>query len=54
MPDCDVPSSVFVFATVALQAGFSDILHFNRLFRSRFGATPSDMRGVEEIAMQAQ
>ena len=25
---------------VALQAGFSDISHFNRLFRSRFGDTP--------------
>ena len=29
---------------VALQAGFSDISHFNRLFRSHFGATPSDVR----------
>jgi AraC-like DNA-binding protein len=29
---------------VALEAGFSDISHFNRLFRSRFGATPSDVR----------
>jgi AraC-like DNA-binding protein len=29
---------------VALQAGFSDISHFNRLFRSRIGYTPSDVR----------
>jgi AraC-like DNA-binding protein len=29
---------------VALQTGFSDISHFNRLFRSRFGGTPSDVR----------
>ena len=29
---------------VALQAGFSDISHFNRLFRSRFGRTPRDVR----------
>jgi AraC-like DNA-binding protein len=29
---------------VALQAGFSDISHFNRLFRSRFGDTPSEVR----------
>jgi AraC-like DNA-binding protein len=29
---------------VALQSGFSDISHFNRLFRSRFGGTPSDVR----------
>ena len=32
---------------VALQAGFSDISHFNRLFRSRFGDTP---KGVREHA----
>jgi AraC-like DNA-binding protein len=30
---------------IALQAGFSDISHFNRLFRSRFGDTPSGVRG---------
>jgi AraC-like DNA-binding protein len=30
---------------VALQVGFSDISHFNRLFRSRFGDTPGGVRG---------
>ena len=30
---------------VALQVGFSDISHFNRLFRSRFGDTPRGVRG---------
>jgi AraC-like DNA-binding protein len=30
---------------IALQSGFSDISHFNRLFRSRFGDTPSGVRG---------
>jgi AraC-like DNA-binding protein len=29
---------------VALQAGFSDISQFNRLFRARFGDTPSAVR----------
>jgi AraC-like DNA-binding protein len=29
---------------IALQAGFSDISHFNRLFRARFGDTPSAVR----------
>jgi AraC-like DNA-binding protein len=29
-----------LISDVALQAGFSDVSHFNRLFRSRFGDTP--------------
>src|SRR5262249_41701205 len=29
---------------IALQVGFSDISHFNRLFRSRFGDTPKGVR----------
>ena len=29
---------------VALQASFSDISHFNRLFHSRFGDTPKGVR----------
>jgi AraC-like DNA-binding protein len=31
-------------ADIALEAGFSDISHFNRLFRARFGDTPSGVR----------
>lgn len=30
---------------IALDAGFSDISNFNRLFRARFGDTPSGIRG---------
>lgn len=30
---------------LALEAGFSDLSHFNRCFRRRFGATPSQIRG---------
>jgi AraC-like DNA-binding protein len=29
---------------VALEAGFSDLSHFSRAFRRRYGVTPSDMR----------
>jgi len=29
---------------IAYDCGFSDISHFNRLFRQRFGCTPSDVR----------
>jgi AraC-like DNA-binding protein len=35
---------VLRIADVALEAGFSDVSYFNRLFRSRFGDTPSDVR----------
>jgi AraC-like DNA-binding protein len=31
-------------ANIALEAGFSDVSNFNRLFRSRFGDTPSGVR----------
>jgi AraC-like DNA-binding protein len=30
---------------IALEAGFPDVSHFNRLFRARFGDTPSSVRG---------
>jgi AraC-like DNA-binding protein len=31
---------------VALQCGFNEVAHFNRMFRRRFGASPSEMRGT--------
>ncbi|WP_454628120.1 helix-turn-helix domain-containing protein [Bradyrhizobium cenepequi] len=31
-------------SAIAAQAGFSNVSHFNRLFRLRFGDTPSGMR----------
>jgi AraC-like DNA-binding protein len=33
---------------IALDVGFSDISYFNRLFRSRFGDTPSDVRSLHQ------
>jgi AraC-like DNA-binding protein len=29
---------------IAFEAGFSDLSHFNRSFRRRFGESPSDVR----------
>jgi len=29
---------------IALEAGFTDLSHFNRSFRRRYGATPSEIR----------
>ena len=31
-------------STIAFEAGFSDLSYFNKLFRRRFGGTPSDVR----------
>jgi AraC-like DNA-binding protein len=33
-------------STIAFDCGFSDISHFNRVFRRRFGCTPSDARNA--------
>jgi AraC-like DNA-binding protein len=37
----DVPVS-----TIAFDCGFTDVSHFNRSFRQRFGCTPSDVRNA--------
>ena len=29
---------------IAYESGFSDVSHFNRLFRRRFGCAPNDVR----------
>jgi AraC-like DNA-binding protein len=39
-------SSHVPISTIALDCGFSDISHFNRVFRRRFGCTPSDARNA--------
>jgi AraC-like DNA-binding protein len=31
-------------SAIAFDASFGDLSHFNRLFRRRFGATPSEVR----------
>lgn len=35
---------------IAMEAGFSDISHFNRLFRARFGDTPRGVRDSRDAA----
>jgi AraC-like DNA-binding protein len=32
-------------AEIAYRSGFSDLSHFNRRFKARFGATPRELRG---------
>jgi AraC-like DNA-binding protein len=44
------PDSAGRITDVALQAGFSDISQFNRLFRARFGDSPSAVRAQRRRA----
>jgi AraC-like DNA-binding protein len=39
---------------VALEAGFSDISHFNRLFRTRFGVSPRGVRSAGRMIVQSR
>ena len=34
---------------IVLAAGFGDVSHFNRLFRRRYGETPSDVRAAGRL-----
>jgi AraC-like DNA-binding protein len=40
----DLQCSDRAIAVIAFIVGFSDLLHFNRAFRRRFGMTPSETR----------
>jgi AraC-like DNA-binding protein len=39
---------------IALDVGFSDISHFNRLFRTRFGVPPRGVRGAGRIVAESR
>ena len=39
-------------ADVAFACGFGDLSYFNRVFRRRYGATPSDMREAARDALE--
>jgi AraC-like DNA-binding protein len=40
----DPPMMEWTISKIAFAAGFNDLSHFNRVFRRRFGKTPSDLR----------
>ena len=42
----DPPQMGRSISTIAYESGFSDLSHFNRAFRRRYGATPSDVRAA--------
>ena len=37
-------------SAIALEAGFGDVSYFNRCFRRRYGATPTQLRGAPRDA----
>jgi AraC-like DNA-binding protein len=39
-------------STIAFKLGFNDLSHFNRAFRRRYHATPSDVRNGERTRSQ--
>ncbi len=38
-------------SAIAYESGFSDISHFNHMFRRRYGATPSDIRNDQIMTL---
>ena len=42
---CHAPARVPI-STIAYDCGFADVSHFNRVFRQRFGCTPTDVRNA--------
>lgn len=43
---CDAAELAVGISAIAFDCGFSDLSHFNRSFRRRFGQTPSDVRAT--------
>ena len=44
----DVRFAGRTISDIAFECGFGDLSYFNRVFRRRYGMTPSDMRGTEK------
>ena len=45
------PGEKVRISDIAFQSGFSDVSYFNRLFRSRFGHSPSDVRDTSRRSL---
>ncbi|MBQ8103509.1 MAG: helix-turn-helix transcriptional regulator [Afipia sp.] len=41
-------------SAIALKCGFNDISYFNRVFRKRYGCTPSDLRRGRDVTGAAE
>jgi AraC-like DNA-binding protein len=50
---CAAPSNVAI-NTIAYDHGFSDLSYFNRMFRRRYGCTPSDIRNAARLGGELQ
>jgi AraC-like DNA-binding protein len=46
------PSDARTISAIAFAVGFNDLSYFNRRFRERFGATPSDVRAAARAGIQ--
>jgi len=45
---CDSRHAGSTVSAIALEAGFGDVSYFNRCFRRRYGASPTDVRNSNE------
>jgi AraC-like DNA-binding protein len=45
---CDSRHAGSTVSAIALEVGFGDVSYFNRCFRRRYGASPTDVRNSNE------
>jgi AraC-like DNA-binding protein len=50
----EAPGSARRISDIALEVGFSDISHFNRLFRARFGVSPRGVRSAGRVLAESR
>jgi AraC-like DNA-binding protein len=49
---CDPRFAERTVSTIAFEAGFGDLSHFNRVFRRRYGESPSDVRATTQRSIR--